>query len=238
MIRMQWCGLIYAQSNTETCHSRRRYHLPNSHCHQGSTKLVKMHLLVSYPFHLGSWAHQHFKPESKFNYLASAFCGLKMCRVIWGYWGVNPSCACGVGPFSHGDWGAAMASQGVLAAVVHCGKLGCPARGLCGAGVGHLFLGKNCIHLSNYRKYTWWWWVAPAPLPFFSHPDMFISTNVSCCTWTQWCPFGKGRGEILCFPATSGDIWQQGRLIPCSGPGCLWEGTLLYSNMKMFSFHH
>lgn len=117
-----------------------------------NTMLVKMNLSVSYLFHLGSWAHQHFKPESKFNYLAYAFCGLKICRASWGYWVVNPSCACGVGPFPRGDWGAAMASQGVLAGVVLCGQLGCPASGLCGAGVGHLCLGKDCIHLSNYRK--------------------------------------------------------------------------------------
>lgn len=45
-----------------------------------------------------------------------------------------------------------MASHGILAGVVHYGQLGCPARELCGAGVGHLFLGKDCIFLSNYRK--------------------------------------------------------------------------------------
>lgn len=75
-----------------------------------------------------------------------------------------------------------MASHGILAGVVRCGQLGCPARELCGAGVGHLFLGKDCIFLSNYRKQTWWAAPEPLPLPFFSHPVMFIGTNVGCIT--------------------------------------------------------
>lgn len=217
---MLWCGLIYAQSSTETCRSRRRYHLPNSHCHQGSTMLVKMHPLVSYPFHLGSWAHQHFKPESSFNYLTCAFCSLKICRATWGYWGVNLSCACAVGPFPHGGWGAASSAA-------QPGN--CVERGQSLVRAAHVF------EMIENR-----------PGGMHQHLSLSLSFPTLSCssvlmwavfTWTQWCPFWKWRGGIFCSPTTSGDSWQQERLLPCRGPGCFWEGALLCSN-KMFSFEH
>lgn len=85
-----------------------------------------------------------------------------------------------------------MASQGVLAGVPHCGWLSCPTREWCGAGLGHLFLAKYCIHLSNKNRRG----RLHHHLSFsFSSPTLSCSSGV---TWTVWhepsglCPGGEG----------------------------------------------
>jgi len=98
---------------------------------------------------LGSWARQCCKPESKLYYFAFTFCSLKGCR---GHLGL-PRCEAELclwrgTPFPHGDPSVAVASQGALAGVPRCGRLGCPARERCGAGLGHLFLAKDCVGMS------------------------------------------------------------------------------------------
>lgn len=128
---------------------------------------------------------------------------------------------------------------GVLAGAVCCGQLGCADRRLCGAGVGHLFLGKDCICLSNDRKWTWWAAPASLPVPFFSQPVMFISTNVGCIYMNPVVPILEVKGWDFLSPY---HLWGQlaaGKAAEyhCRGPGCLWEGVLLYSN-RMFSFEH
>lgn len=198
---MLWCGLIYAQSNTETCRSRRRYHLPNSYCHLGSTMLVKMHPLVFYPFHLGSWAYQHFKPESRFNYLACAFCSLKIFRATWSYRGVNSSCACGVGPFPHGDWGAAMASRGYLLVLSTVGSSAAQPGDYVEQGQDLVF------QMLENRPGGLHWCLSPS----LSFPTLSCSLVLTwdVFTWTQWCPFWRLRGWIFCSPTSSGDSWSR-----------------------------